>query len=389
MSLELVAPEEVGVDPARLELFLARARLEVDTGILPSVQVAAARRGRLVAFETYGSATNDSKYILQSVGRNVVAAVVWKLLGEGLLDVDEPIVDVIPEFGTNGKHIVTLEHVLTHTAGFPFAPLGYPKMLDRQARLAAFGRWMLDWEPGSRLQFHLTSAAWVIAELVERRTGMPFAEYMRSALVGPLGLGFILPFPAEKYHSELLAAPIAIDGTGDEDQVDPWGPWYLADPDVLSGGEPSHSIVGSAADVAMLFQALYHSGLWDETTIAEAIRIHVSEPPWGEPIYGGSEEIANIGLFCCVSGTTGWTLTPTTGSAATFGHSGAPCQIGFMDPETGTSFAFLTNGYPLAGYDHSLQGTNRQILLGNLGNDLVKTNINTEVGGRHDSHRRV
>lgn len=371
MSMELVSPDEAGVDPARLELFLGRARLEVDNGVLPSVQVAAARNGKLVAFETYGSATNDSKYILQSVGRNVVAAVVWKLLGENLLDVDEPIVDVIPEFGTNGKHVVTLKHVLTHTAGFPFAPLGYPKMLDRQTRLAAFGRWTLDWEPGSRLQFHLTSAAWVIAELVERRTGMPFHEYLRTAIVEPLGLGFILPLPADEYHTGVLAAPIAIDRTSDEDEVDPWGPWYLANPEVLSGGEPSHSIVGSAADVAMLSQALYHSGLWDEATIAEATRIHVSKAPWGERIYGGSEEIATIGLFCMISGSTGWTLTPRTGSASTFGHSGAPCQLGFMDPETGTSFAFLTNGYPLAGYDHSLQGVNRQIVLGNLGNDLI------------------
>jgi hypothetical protein len=43
-----------------------------------------------------------------------------------------------------------------------------------------------------------------------------------------------------------------------------------------------------------------------------------------------------------------------------------------MDPETGVSFAFLTNGYPLAGYDHSLQGINRQIILGGLGNDLIR-----------------
>ena len=372
MSMELVSAEDAGVDPARLELFVSRARLEVDQGILPSVQVAVARHGRLVAFETYGSATNDTKYILQSVGRTVVAATVWKLLGEGLLELDQPIAEVIPEFGTNGKDEVTLEHVLTHTAGFPFAPLGYPKMLDRKTRLAAFGRWHLDWEPGSRLQFHLTSAAWVIAELVERRTGMPFDEYLRTAIVEPLGLGFILPLPAEQYDSTVLAAPAAIDRTSDEDQVDPWGPWYLADPDVLAGGEPSHSVVGSAADVAQLLQALFHSGLWDEATVNDAIRIRRSEAPWGERIYGGSEEVVNIGLFCLVSGTTGWSLTPRTGSAATFGHSGAPCQLGFMDPQTGTSFAFLTNGYPLAGYDHSLQGTNRQIVLGNLGNDLIR-----------------
>ena len=370
--MTLVSAEEVGVDPARLELFLSRARLEVDQGVLPSVQIAVARHGRLVAFETYGSASNDSKYILQSVGRIVVAATVWKLVGEGLLELDEPIAEVIPEFGTNGKHTVTLKHVLTHTAGFPFAPLGYPRMLDRQTRLEAFGRWQLDWEPGSRLQFHLTSAAWVIAELVERRTGMPFDEYLRTAIVEPLGLGFILPLPADKYHSPVLAAPVAIDRTSDDQEVDPWGPWYLANPDVLSGGEPSHSMVGSAADIVMLLQALFHSGLWDDDTVADAIRIRQSEAPWGERIYGGSEEIVNVGLFCLVSGTTGSTLTPRTGSAATFGHSGAPCQLGYMDPETGVSFAFLTNGYPLAGYDHSLQGINRQIVLGGLGNDLIR-----------------
>jgi CubicO group peptidase (beta-lactamase class C family) len=370
MSMQLVAPADVGVDPDRLQLFLTRARLEVDRGVLPSVQVAVARHGRLIAFETYGKATNDSRYILQSVGRSVVAAAVWKLLGEKVFALEERVGDVIPEFATNGKGEVTIEHVLTHTAGIPFAPLGYPKMLERSSRLAAFERWHLDWPPGSQLQFHLTSAAWVIAELVERRTGMTFAEYLQSTIVAPLGLGLLLPLPAEQYH-EVLAEPVATDRTSDDQQVDPWGPWYLADPHVLAGGEPTHSIVATAADVAQLFQALFHSGLWDHDTVADAIRIRRSEPPAGEQIYGGSDEIANVGLFCMVSGTNGGSWTPRTGSPRTFGHSGAPCQLGYMDPETGTSFAYLTNGYPLAGYDHTPQGINRKIILSSLGNDLI------------------
>jgi len=370
MSMEVVSPEAVGIDRRRLDLFLSRARLEVDQGVLPSVQIAVARHGRLAAFETYGNATNESRYILQSVGRTVVAAAVWKVLGDGLLDVDERVADVIPEFGTNGKDVVTVKQVLTHSAGFPFAPLGYPKMLDRQTRLAAFARWRLDWEPGSRLQFHLTSAAWVIAELVERRTGLPFADYLRTEIVEPLGLGFLLPLPAQRYH-EALAAPFAVDRVSEDQEVDPWGPWYLGNPDILAGGEPSHSIVGTAADLAQLFQALFHSGLWKEATVAEAIRPHRSEAPYGDRLYGGSDEIANVGLFCLVSGVTGGNSTPRTGSARTFGHSGAPCQLGFMDPETGTSFAFLTNGYPLAGYDRSVAGLNRKINIGNLGNDLI------------------
>ena len=32
---------------------------------------------------------------------------------------------------------------------------------------------------------------------------------------------------------------------------------------------------------------------------------------------------------------------------------------GLHGPDTGTSFAFLTNGYPLAGYDYSDRGQNR------------------------------
>ena len=121
VSVELAAPESVGIDPRRLWLFLDRVQLEVDEGPLPSAQVAIARDGRLVAFETYGGAAPDKRYILQSVGRTVVAAAVWKLISDGLLEVGEHVADIIPEFGTNGKDVVTVGQVLTHR-GFPVRP---------------------------------------------------------------------------------------------------------------------------------------------------------------------------------------------------------------------------------------------------------------------------
>ncbi len=262
--------------------------------------------------------------------------------------------------------------MLTHTAGFPFAPLGYPKMLDRSRRLDAMARWRLDYEPGSRFQFHLTGAAWVIAELVERRTGLPFADYLRTEIVERFGLGFMLPVPAERYD-EVLAVPFAFDRTSDEQEVDPWGPWYLAD----AGGARRRRAEPldrrhRAADVALFLQALLHSGLWSATMVAEGSRVHVSEAPAGEQLYGGSERRTSMGLFLTVCRRrTGGTWMPATGSDATFGNGGAPCQMGYIDPEAGTSFAFLTNGYPLSGYDYSPSGINRIINIGNLGNDLV------------------
>ncbi|NIR36866.1 MAG: serine hydrolase, partial [Actinobacteria bacterium] len=57
------------------------------------------------------------------------------------LDVDQPVASVIPEFGANGKDGVTYRHVLTHTGGFPMAPVRYEAMRDRSKRLEAMSKW--------------------------------------------------------------------------------------------------------------------------------------------------------------------------------------------------------------------------------------------------------
>ncbi|MGW1718328.1 serine hydrolase domain-containing protein [Streptomyces sp. NPDC002156] len=360
------------LDPQRLDTLLRRIRREVEHGPLPSAQVAVARGGRLLAFETYGDAGPDTRYVLQSVGRSIVAGVVWKLIGEGLLAVGEQVAAIIPEFAPNGKETVTVEQVLTHTAGFPFAPLGLPKMLDREQRLAAFGRWRLDYPPGSRFQYHLTSAAWLIAEIVERRTGLTFADYLHEKVAGPLGLSSIeLGVPVDRQPGT-VAPMLATDRTSDDQEADPWGPWYLSDPRVLAAGEPSHALVATAADVALYFQALEHSGLWKPGAVAEGTRIRFTEQPYGEQIYGGGgNRRTSMGLFVTVAGPDAGSNLPSTGSPALFGSAGAAYQLGFMDPESGLSFACLSNGYPLAGYDHSPRGTALLADIANLAAGLV------------------
>ncbi|WP_410612342.1 serine hydrolase domain-containing protein [Amycolatopsis sp. lyj-109] len=359
---EVAGPAATGVDPRRLDVLLRRVRQAVAETPLPSMQVAVARQGRLAAFETFGDATGRDRYVLQSVGRSIVAGVVWHLLGRGLLDLRERVGEIVPGFGTNGKDAVTVEHVLTHTAGFPFAPLGYPKMLDREQRLAAFARWRLDYPPGTKFQFHLTSAAWLIGEIVHRRTGLTFAEYLRAELTGPLGLSSLdLGVPADT-----VLPMLATDRTGDDQEPDPWGPWYLSDPRVLAAGEPSHALVGTAADVALFFQALVHSGRWTADAVTEGARIRFTRRPAGEEAYGGGTPVG-MGLFVTVAGGG----LPSTGSPALFGNSGAAYQLGFLDPVSGVSFALLCNGYPLTGYDLSERGRTMMRTIADLAADLT------------------
>jgi CubicO group peptidase (beta-lactamase class C family) len=370
-TVEEVGAEAAGIDPYLFGVLAERVRVAVEHGPLPSAQLAVARGGRLAEFRCFGDTRPDLRYVLQSAGRPLLASIMWQLLGSGELRLDERVADIVPEFGTNGKDVITVEQVLLHTAGLPFAPLGYPKMLDHVQRLAAFGRWRLDWEPGSRLQFHLTSAAWIIAELVERRTGLTVAEYLRTRIAEPLGLGLELGVPVDR-QAGTVAPMIATDRTSDNQDPDPWGPWYLATPEVLAAGEPSHSLVGTAADVALHYQAVYHSGLWDDRIVADATRIRLTATPHGDQLYGGSATPVNMGLFVTVSGDTGGNLMPTTGSPRTWGHGGAAYQLGFHDPETDVSFACLTNGYPLSGYDYSRGGTAYITNLANLAADLVR-----------------
>jgi CubicO group peptidase (beta-lactamase class C family) len=361
-----IDPAEVGVDPARLRICVDRVRLEVESGRLPSAQLAVARRGRLVHVESFGDAY--PRYLLQSVGRPIVASALWRLIGEGKVDLAAPVASVIPEFGTNGKEVVTIEHVLTHTAGIPFAPLGFPKMTDREERLKAFAKWRLDWEPGSQLQFHLTSAAWLIAELVERVDGRPLPVYLQQELAEPLGLGFELAVPVERQR-ETVAPMVRTDGqTGD---VDPWGPWFFDRAEVVAAGEPAHAMVASAADLALFYQAVLEARRWTPEIVAEAIRPHVTAVPAGDPLYGGGTKPVSVGLFVMVAGESPDAWLPAVASPRTFGHGGSAYQSAWCDPDSGLSFALLSNGYPTSGYDQTPRGVAFITNVNNLAADVT------------------
>lgn len=349
------------VDAGRLALLLDRVGIDVVDGPLPSAQVALALGGELIAFETYGDATPSTRYITQSAGRPILATVVWKLLGDGLLDVDQTISSVLAPFGANGKERVTYRQLLTHTAGFPMAGIRYPAMTDREQRLAAMARWRLDTEPGTSLRYHLTSAAWVIADTVEELTGLTLRHYLRVEISEPLGLTIELGVPVEE-QADTVAPMLPIGLLPEGWEPDPWGPWFFREPEVLAAGEPSHTICATAADAVLLLQAVHHGGRFDLDVVRLATSPVVTMPIEGD--YGGTGAVVSKGLFVNIEG-------PPTTSASTWGHGGAPSSVLWHDPESDLSFAFFTNGYPPEGYDATRAGRNRATVLGTLAGDVL------------------
>src|SRR3954453_3462084 len=185
------------------DALVTRAKREVEAGIVPSCQLALARDGKVEDHVTLGAATagDESQYVIYSATKPVVASAIWQLLAEGSLRLEDRVADHIPEFGTNGKDVVTVEQVLLHTSGFPLAPLGPPAWADRAARVKAFSQWRLNWEPGTRFEYHATSAHWVLAELLARIDGVDHPDAIRRRVLEPLGLTRLaLGVPRDQQH---------------------------------------------------------------------------------------------------------------------------------------------------------------------------------------------
>ena len=96
------------LDKSKVDVLLERARREIDEGRLPSCQLALALDGEVVLQEAFGDATVDTRYVIFSCTKGIFAGAVWMTFGDGTLHPEQKVAEVIPEFGTNGKDVVTV-----------------------------------------------------------------------------------------------------------------------------------------------------------------------------------------------------------------------------------------------------------------------------------------
>ena len=351
-------PADVGIDTTKLAGLVERAHREIDEGLLPSCQLAVARHGRLVLFHTYGEATDATRYVIFSATKAIVASAIWMLIGEGDLDPSAKVADLIPEFATNGKDVVTVEQVMLHTSGFPHAPMRPSLWQDRAGRLERFSQWRLNWQPGTAFEYHPTSAHWVLAELITRVSGQDHRHFVASRLAEPLGLPDLrLGVPEDEQHG--IATLVAAGEPATEDEMEAatglriMVPTEVTEEALLlqnapanrAAGLPGGGAITRAAEMALFYQALLHNpgGLWATDVLADAtshVRNTFIDPMVGVP--------ANRTLGLCVAGDDGNSARRhnfgRTVSGRAFGHAGAGGQIAWADPATGISFCYLTNG---------------------------------------------
>ena len=347
----------MGLSQAKLDDLVARARREVDEGVLPSCQLAVGYEGEVVAFEAHGDASTRTRYSVFSCSKPVVAAAAWVLLGEGRLETADRVADHVPEFATNGKDAVTVEQLLLHTSGFPHETLMPPQWDTRAGRLAAFAEWTLKWEPGTAFEYHPTSAHWVLGEILEGVTGRDFRDAVQALVTDPAGLPRRVLGLAPDQQDDIAAMELCGEpATADEleqaigvrslpsSEVTDAALLGFNRADVRAVGVPGAGAVMTAAELALFYQRLLHDpdGIWDPGVLADAtgkVRNTLGDPLFAMP--------ANRTIGLVVAGDDGLGFLRGFGSSVSpraFGHNGAGGQVAWADPVTGVSFAYVTNG---------------------------------------------
>ena len=371
------------IDDVKVERLLTRVRREVDEGLSPAVAVAVGFDGEVVVEAAFGDADVDSRFIGFSATKALVAAAMWRLIDAGQVAVDAPVITYLPEFGTNGKDAVTIEHLLTHTGGFPWAPLGPNRWATSAERRQAMTGWRLDTEPGSTFVYHPTAGHWVLGEIITAVTGQDHADAIEELVTAPLGLPRLLGIPEDQQEGIIDSVGLGSLPTPDEIEAAYGFRLDIAQflsPDVALGAlltlnEPASRAVGvpggggifRAADIARFYQGLLHdpAGMWSPEILVEGTRrVRMVLPDMmGIPasrtlglVVAGSDGNAHRRGF-------GRTVSP-----AAFGHNGAGGQLAFADPATGLSVGYLT-----AALDQNLiRQQRRDTAIASLAADLLE-----------------
>lgn len=233
---------EAGVNPQAVEAIDAVLQSFIDDQKLSSAVGFIAKGGQVVYHRAFGwkdvenrvPATIDDYYVLFSQTKAVVTVAFMTLVEEGLVAIDDPVAKYFPEVPdevvtavhADGSYEtrptatpMTFVHLMTHTSGLNAglvreirqaerrgddAPAGFGGVMPNETpsgqhsgggnyeaqyleeEMLALAAYPLGFDPGTRWDYHVSTN--MLAYLIERISGKPLRQYVKEAVLEPLGM---------------------------------------------------------------------------------------------------------------------------------------------------------------------------------------------------------
>jgi CubicO group peptidase (beta-lactamase class C family) len=310
----------------------------IEQRVFPCASVAVTHSGKLVGLKALGRftyapdalpANTDTIFDLASVSKVVATTTMAMILWErGLLDLEMPVVGVLPEFAASDarRNEITLRMLLAHSSGLPAYEKLYLRVSTRDELLRECFSIPLRSAPGSRAEY--SDIGFILLGLaLERIAGEPLDLFCRREVFGPLGMSQTTFNPPSAWKSRI--PPTADDQTFRKRIIQ--GEVQDENASVLGGVAGHAGIFCTASDLAIFAHDLLREG--EPILRLQTLQVftHRENSPPG------------------TSRALGWD-TPSAPSqsgkyfsAPSFGHLGYTGTSLWIDPDRQLSVILLTN----------------------------------------------
>ena len=317
-----------------------RLALLADKHGVPGANLAILQDGE-VADTAYGvlnlrtgvEATPDSLFQIGSITKVWTATLVMKLVDEGVIDLDEPVIKYLPEFKVADPEVtktVTVRHLLAHSSGIDgdlFIDTGRGD--DCVEKYVAACADLKQNHPLGATMSYCNSGYIVLGRLIEVLRGKSWDAVLREQLFAPLGLTSAGTLPEEALLHRAATGHIKL--PGQDIQVAPvWG--------IFRNAGPAGLIHATAREALAFAQLHLADGVApDGTRVISAESAQAMRAP-----QIAVPDTHTLGSHWGL----GWILM-TWGGREVYGHDGGTIgQSAFMRivPDAGVAVCLLTNG---------------------------------------------
>ncbi|MEN8243248.1 MAG: serine hydrolase domain-containing protein, partial [Chloroflexota bacterium] len=252
-QLDFSNPTPVTARTAGLHALL---EYQIQQGQHPAAQIVVVKDGEVLYDQALGTArgkpiTPETPFFTFSCTKAFTAVCIHKLIEEGKIELNAPVVEYWPQFGVNGKVEATIQQVLTHQAGIPWGRGEKQVPLWPSWRLIAWdtGRTPAEYPPGEKFSYHVVSFGYILGEVLRRVTGTSIHKYFQEHFAQPLGMAHSwLKLPLRK----LKLTPPVYSGAEDQDEVIK----IFNHPLLRTALIPAASLHSTARDMAVFYHML-------------------------------------------------------------------------------------------------------------------------------------
>lgn len=347
-------PEDIGLDPKRLQNAydsLEKATSGADAPV-PGGAILVGRAGKVVGPRFFGkqgperdapAIRKDALFLIASITKPVCYLGAMMLVERGELNLTDKVTRYVPEFAANGKEDTLVFHLFTHTSGLPDMLPNNTELRKEHAPLkkfyeAAARETVPLFKAGTKLSYQSMGTA-VVADIIQRISGKPVAEYLRREIFEPLGMTST-SLGAKGLDRERIVRVMVPEYQAGTDFG--WNSEYWQDL-----GAPWGGMFTTPDDFAILCQLLLSGGKWGDVRLVSPATVRMMTtnrlddlPDLPEPV----RRTQPWGL--------GWRMnhpgTPDSWGDLlgrhVFGHTGATGTMVWMDPQTQGFAILFTSG---------------------------------------------